>query len=121
MIQIDGYFNASNEPSVKLAVGSLTLELLVDTGFDGTLIVPGHVANHLALRYEGLQDLSTATEERIVAKAYSIEVGWFGKTVRVPVLVDPKLNQAILGGQMLEACRLTIDYRIRLVTIAESQ
>ena len=63
MMQIDGYFNASNEPSVKLAAGSLTLELLVDTGFDGTLIVPGQIANHLALRYEGLQDLSRSLEQ----------------------------------------------------------
>ena len=121
MMQIDGYFSASNEPLVKLAVGSLTLELLVDTGFEGTLIVPGNIANRLALRYEGLQDLSTATEERIVAKAYSIEVGWLGKTIRVPVFVDPKLNQAILGGLMLEDCCLTIDYGYRTVMIAESR
>ena len=54
-MQIDGYFNLSDEPVVELGVGSSRLELLVDTGFNGSLIIPSQVANRLVLRFEGPQ------------------------------------------------------------------
>ena len=36
---MDGYFNSRNEPVVRLDVGSVSVEVLVDTGFDGSLII----------------------------------------------------------------------------------
>jgi len=37
---IDGYFNANDEPAIKLDLFSFTIEFLVDTGFAGGLIIP---------------------------------------------------------------------------------
>lgn len=39
MMQIDGYFNVSDEPVIEVDVGSFLMEVLVDTGFNGSLIV----------------------------------------------------------------------------------
>lgn len=119
-MQIDGSVNPQNEPVLKLDVGPLSTELLVDTGFDGGLILPNNVATQLDLTYEGLEDYDSVSGERIVAKAYSIEIDWLGKRVRVSVIVSPKINEALLGSQMLKDCRLTIDYGYRTVTIVES-
>jgi predicted aspartyl protease len=46
-MQIDGYFNAHDEPVIRLDVGSQSIEVLLDTGFGGGLIIPSHVANQI--------------------------------------------------------------------------
>jgi clan AA aspartic protease len=120
-MHINGSVNARNEPVLKLDVGSLSAEVLVDTGFDGGLILPSHIANQLNLTYVGLEEFNSVSGERIVAKTYSLEINWLGKRVRVPIVVSPKINQALLGSHMLRDCRLTIDYGHRTVTIVESR
>jgi clan AA aspartic protease len=119
-MQIDGYFNKSDEPVIRLDVGSLSIEILVDTGFNGSLVIPGHVASELNLRFEGLEEFYSVTGEMFFASAYSVEIDWLGKTIRVPVATSPELNEALLGSYMLKECRLTIDYGHRTVTIIES-
>lgn len=42
-MQIDGYFNNRDEPVIRLDVGSSQIEFLVDTGFNGGLIIPDRV------------------------------------------------------------------------------
>ena len=103
-MQIDGYFNLNDEPVIELAVGSSRLEVLVDTGFNGSLIIPSQIGNRLDLKFEGPEEFQSVTGEVFLADAYSVEVEWIG-------------NEAILGGNMLKDCRLTIDYGHRTVTI----
>lgn len=62
-MQIDGYFNLSDEPVVELDVGSSRIELLVDTGFNGSLMIPSQLANRLDLQFEGSENFQTATEQ----------------------------------------------------------
>jgi predicted aspartyl protease len=55
-----------------------------------------------------------------LADAYSVEVEWIGKRIRVAVAASKNVNEAILGGNMLKDSRLTIDYGGRTVTIVSS-
>jgi len=119
-MQIDGYFNLSDEPVVELDVGSARVELLVDTGFNGSLIIPSQIANQLNLRFEGPEEFQSVTGEMFLADAYSVEVDWLGNRIRVPVAASKHVKEAILGGQMLRDCRLSIDYGRRTVTIVRS-
>jgi len=119
-MQINGYFNIRNEPVVRTQLDSIDVEMLVDTGFDGGLIIPSQIVDQLKPRFEGIDELQSVTGEKIFAEAYSIEIGWLGTVIRVPIVVSSKINEAILGSQMLKNCRLTIDYGHRTVTIVES-
>lgn len=119
-MQIDGYFNLSDEPVVELGVGSSPLELLVDTGFNGSLIIPSQIANRLELRFEGPEEFQSVTGEVFLADAYSVEVDWLGDKIRVAVAASKHVKEAILGGQMLKHCCLTIDYGNRTVTVVPS-
>lgn len=119
-MQIDGYFNLNDEPVVELDVGSSRIEVLVDTGFNGSLIVPSQIANRLALKFEGPEEFQSVTGEVFLADAFSVEVDWIGKRIRVAVAASKDVNEAILGGHMLKDCRLTIDYGHRIVTITRS-
>ncbi len=118
LMQIDGYFNANNEPA-PLDLGAGAIEILVDTGFAGSLILPDSLAVGLALRFEGFEEFYTATWQIFSAPAYSLEIDWLGQLTKVPVAISPDITEAIMGGQMMKNCCLTIDYYDRTVTIIE--
>ena len=119
-MQMNGYFNARNELVIRLQLDSMYVEILIDTGFEGDLIIPSHIVDQLKPEFEGFEEFYSVTGEQIVARAYSIEIDWLGKVTRMPIVVNSKINEAILGSQMLKNCRLTIDYGHRTVTIVES-
>ena len=117
-MQIHGYFNANGEPAIQLDLSTGAIEILVDTGFAGGLILPSSLASGLALHIEGFVEFYTATGQPFIASAYSLEIDWLGQRTRVPVAVSPDVMEALLGSQMLKNCRLTIDYYDRTVIIA---
>jgi clan AA aspartic protease len=118
MMQIDGYFNVRDEPVITLDVGLSHIEVLVDTGFNGGLIIPDQMAEGLDIKYDrGLEELYSVTGEMFLASGCSMEIGWLGQRIRVPVATSAQVSEAILGGQMLKNCRLIIDYGQRTVTI----
>lgn len=122
MIQIDGYFNVTDEPVIEIDAGSLYIQVLVDTGFNGSLIIPTQRFNQLRpiLKFEGPEEFISVTGETFLADAYSMKIDWFGKAIRVAVATCKEVDEAILGSHMLKDCRLTIDYGNRTVTIIES-
>lgn len=121
MMQIDGYFNAYGEPVLRLDLGSSAIEVLIDTGFDGSLIVPSEVADGIEQVFEGFEEFHSVTGHIFVAAAYSMEINWLGQRTKVPIASSSEVNEALLGSHMLTNCHLTIDYGNRTVTITESQ
>lgn len=119
-MQIEGYFNERDEPVVLLDVGSLSIEVLVDTGFGGSLILPGNIANQLDLKFEGPEEFQSVTGEMFLADAFSMRMDWLGRSIRVPVATSKEVNLSLLGSHLLKDCRLTIDYGRHTVTIIES-
>jgi clan AA aspartic protease len=117
-MKIEGYFNTRDEPVIRLDVGSSQMEFLVDTGFNGGLIMPDHLAKGLEIKYDrGLEEFCSVTGATFLASGCSMEITWFGRAIRVPVATSAEVNEAILGGNMLKDCRLIIDYSQRTVTI----
>jgi clan AA aspartic protease len=121
-MQIDGYFNSVGEPAVRLDLGSSGIEVLIDTGFNGHLIISDQIAEGLDVKYDrGLEEFYSVTGEIILASGCSLEIHWLGERITVPVAMCSQIGEAILGGQMLKDCRLTIDYAHGAVSIAQSQ
>lgn len=115
---MDGYFNIRNDPVIRLSVGSSEIEFLVDTGFNGGLIIPNHVAKGLDINYDrGLEEFCSVTGETFLASGCSMTITWFGQNIKVPVATSAEIGESILGGNMLKNCRLMIDYVKRTVTI----
>lgn len=120
-MKIEGYFNVRDEPVIKLDVGLSQIEFLVDTGFNGGLIIPDQMTEGLDIKHDrGLEEFCTATGATFLASGCSMEITWFGQDIRVPVATSEEVPEAILGGNMLKDCRLIIDYGERTVTIIAS-
>jgi predicted aspartyl protease len=81
---MEGYFNERDEPVVLLDVGSLSIEVLVDTGFGGSLIIPGNIASQLDLKFEGPEEFQSVTGKVFLADAFSMSMDWLGRSIRVP-------------------------------------
>jgi clan AA aspartic protease len=127
-MQIDGIVNSNGEPVIKLNVGSVSVEALVDTGFNGFLVIAFDVARQLENahqlsleNYRGSAPYYSATEEEFEVAVYEIEIEWLGNSRRLPVAISPRINETLIGSQLLEDCRLIVDYGHRSVTISESR
>lgn len=116
-MRLEGYFNANDEPAIRLELIPGSIEVLIDTGFAGSLILPEHLAKGLTLHFDGFEEFFTVTGDVFVAPSYSMDLGWLGEQVRIPVAVSRDVKEALLGGEMLKNCVLTIDYEGRLVNI----
>ena len=110
-MRIYGYFSESDEPTLRLDLISKSIEVLIDTGFGGTLVVPRNLSDDLVLQFEGFEEFYTVTGQVFVAPTYSVEANWFGQPIRIAVAISSDVKEGLLGAQMLKHCRLTIDYR----------
>jgi len=74
----------------------------------------------LALNFQGIDEFVTASGHVFLAPSYTIAVNWFGRQLEMPIAVSAEVREALLGNQMLQGCRLTIDSEQRTVQIDKS-
>ena len=60
-MRFNGYFNNNDEPAIKLDAISTSIEVLIDTGFAGSLIIPSLQSTDLTLHFEGFEEFFTVT------------------------------------------------------------
>ncbi len=92
-MRIEGYFNENDEPVIKINLGSTSIEVLIDTGFAGSLIIPQELSTDLTLNFEGFEEFYTVTGHVFVAPAYSVEANWFGERIKVPLRLARTLRK----------------------------
>jgi clan AA aspartic protease len=95
---------------------SVTVDAVIDTGFDGDISLPISIA--VTLGMELVSELSfeladgTRTEELVFAGRAKLA----GKT-RVVDIILSKSDDVLIGTRLLEDCRLAIDFRTERVRI----
>jgi predicted aspartyl protease len=83
-MRIEDYFSQNDEPVILLDLVSASIEVLVDTGFAGSLIIPQELATNLRMSFEGFEEFYTATGHIVVAAAYSVETKWLARSSECP-------------------------------------
>jgi clan AA aspartic protease len=116
MPQESGSVNPHREAIVEIRfAGSDSQECVVDTGFDGALILPEAVAERLHLSILGRLVFGLVGGARISADVALCEIEWLGKRRSVEVIISEG-NDALIGTEMLEGATLVVDYAKRQVT-----
>lgn len=97
--------------SVDIAGANLlfhTLEVVVDTGFTGSLALPGSIILELGLEGAGRRQVTLADGQTIQTPAYIARLLWHGQPidVRVPMMD----NAPMVGAELLTGSRLIIDW-----------
>lgn len=81
--------------------------VVLDTGFDGELMLPGSVIRGLGLPYRGMRSGILADGSRFETPTYSTEVRWQNQQPIVSVYESE--SEYLLGMHLLLGQRLTMD------------
>ena len=88
---------------------SHSLEVVVDTGFTGYLVLPQAVISRLGLRFSGRRSVILASGEQSTVDAYGGIVSWHGR--RRNVIVLESSSESLIGMSLLSGSRVTLDVR----------
>ena len=119
MFQITGNINERLQPilSVELTNGAM-FDCLLDTGFQGTLLVPRNFAEENSLIIAGSEAFLAAENISIEFETAIAEIKWLGDEFSLPVLVSES-TEAIIGVEMLIDTYIEIDYKNLTVKITK--
>jgi clan AA aspartic protease len=105
-----GEVTNSREARVRLRfAGGEAVECVVDTGFDGALMLPRAFVERLQLPSVGRLIFQVVGGMRTSADVALAEVEWLGAR-RVFEVIVGEGEDSLLGTEMLVDARLTIDY-----------
>lgn len=75
---------------MRLDVGSLSVEVLIDTGFSGSLIIPGKVADNMDLKFEAHEEFLSATGAPILLPLARLKLTGLAEGSESPLHVAEK-------------------------------
>jgi clan AA aspartic protease len=117
MPQESGRVNALREAVVRIRLArGKTINCVIDTGFDGALILPTSVVEQLELPVVARLVFELVGGTQMAADVALAEVEWLGARCVVEVIMSEG-DDALVGTEMLENTRLVVDYRERSVAI----
>jgi len=120
---LTGIVTAGLQATIELEVlgssgGSHRVEVVIDTGFDGELILPRTVVAALGLTPQGTYHARLADGRHVVLDYYEASIMWHGRPRTVRVLQSGVV--ALLGMELLQGSRLILDVvPVGSVTIEE--
>jgi clan AA aspartic protease len=119
MFQTTGSISEKLQPilSVELANGA-RFDCLLDTGFQGTLIVPRDFAEKNLIVITGSEAFLAAENMSIEFDTAIAEIKWLGDEFSLPVLVSES-TEALIGVEMLIDTLIEIDYKNLTVKITK--
>ena len=118
MPQESGSVNALREAIVQIRfVGGPSFECVIDTGFDGALILPASVAEQLRLPIVARLVFELVGGARMTADVALGEIEWLGERRSVEVILSES-NDALIGTEILEGAKLVIDYADRVINLS---
>lgn len=108
-MRIEGHFDANLAPRLEIStVGGRVLDLVLDTGFNGELMLPRAILRELGFPYRSRVRVELADGSVIRADVYEGTILWFGRE-RVVGIFATGSDEGLLGTQMLFGCRLEVD------------
>lgn len=114
--RIDGYVDGSTfSPTVRIKLispGDQEIELpaIVDTGYNGEVILPENKVQEMGLEFLGTIDSELANGVVVEIELYSGRILWFGHIQEVAIGTTQS-DDTLLGTLLLADCKLEIDFR----------
>ncbi len=97
---------------------AVTIEVWIDTGFTGDLVLPQSTIDTLALSHSGSVDAILADGSEIELKTYTCFVNWFGEERRLEVVANDG-DYPLLGVGLLLGLELRANYDTLELTLDE--
>ena len=121
MARAEGSVNAQLEAWLRIrAASGETVECLVDTGFNGALMLTRFAVIRLGLAVLGRVPIIGVSGARFIADIAELEVEWLNERRAVEVIISDG-EDSLVGTQMLDGTKLIIDYVAHTVTVSEQE
>ncbi len=105
---------------LTLDFGQGAIDFLVDTGFNGTMIVGAELFDPSRAEPYGSVGAELASEQTFEYPTFIVRFEWMGEMLETLVLVGPG-TECLLGAALLEPHRLEIDYGKRTVELIRGE
>lgn len=117
-----GHIDERNQLWVTLTVGGAnqrqTIKALIDTGFNGELLLPLQVAIPLGLQLAGVAAYKLADGSASQQMLFSASIDW-GTQRRVATVNVVNSDTALIGGGLLHGYILLVDFASKQLVIKE--
>lgn len=122
MAQEIGVVNDDLEPLIWLEfINGATIECLVDTGFNGALMLPEEFIRANDFPLVGEQNFRVVGQKGLyVAQTALAGIIWLGDRFDIEVAIS-ETGFALIGAELMIDCRLEIDYVASTITIEKIQ
>ena len=100
--------------------GSVELEAIIDTGFDGDLCLPIDAALQLGLELHGRIAVELADGSRKLEFVFLGQVEFQGQGREAPIVL-PESEDALIGTALLARYRLTVDFGTGEIVLTKSR
>jgi clan AA aspartic protease len=113
-----GRVNSHREAVVLLRFrNGAVIECVVDTGFDGALMLPRVFVPKIQIAIIGELTLEMVGGARMSADVGVTDISWLGRWRQIEVIVSEG-EDALIGTELLIATTLTIDYQSSSLAIS---
>ena len=114
-----GFFRFGN-PIIELPVEGRKIQLLLDTGFNGHIMLPASIINELALDQIGVSDYLTASGDDRLTKVYIAKIEFFDEKIEVPIL-STDADFALAGMELFHNCKIVIERSKDIVEVTKTK
>lgn len=116
-----GFFQHSSPfVRIELTGNSAPLTALVDTGFNGELMLPERVVDETGLAQMGTAECMTASGDVVSVGVYTGSIRWIDRDVKARILAT-RGETVLLGMGLLKNCRMTMELSSEVLTIERVQ
>ena len=123
---MNGYVDHSGRAILPIEIISelypagIRIDVWIDTGFTGDLVLPESIVEKLGLPVSGSVDAILADGSRIELNTYHCQIRWFGRDCHLEV-IENKGEVPLLGIGLLLAKELKVDYTNLVVSLELSR
>lgn len=114
-----GFFRFGN-PIIELSIEGRKIEMLLDTGFNGHIMLPHNILNELALDQIGVSDYTTASGDDRITNVYKGKIIFLDAEVEVPIL-STDADFSLAGMELFHDCRIIIERNKDIVEVNKSR
>jgi len=113
---VDGFLDGFSAAYLTVDFGQGPLDFLIDTGFNGALVVGEEFFDPTNAVSAGIVHADLATEDQYAYPTFMVQFAWFGEIIEVRVMIGPGTT-CLLGVALFDERRLEIDYVAKTVRV----
>ena len=113
-----GFFGFGS-PIIELVIKKRKIDFLLDTGFNGYIMLPKKLISELDLDEIGFSDYVTASGEKKETTVYKVDIEFLDEKMEVPVLSTDG-NFSLAGMDLFKNCKIVIERNSNTVEIIKT-